>query len=259
MQLAIAQSAAGFVALRDRMIAVASDLDALKSIPAVQQEIELIQELQSESYWQGVTLSMIEKVRRSLRGLIVLNGRRSGNPVYTVLTDEIGAATSVTLDDFGVGINTAQCRKKVEAYIRANANHLTIAKLRHNKPLTPADLDALETLVFNSEVVEIREHFEEIYGHEKSLPLFIRSLVGMDRAAAKEAFGAFLDDSRYTSKQIRFVEMIIDRLTANGPIDTAQLYEQPFTAVHHKGLDGVFGSGDAEGIVRVVEAVTRAA
>lgn len=259
LQKAIVQSAAGFAGLRDRVIEIASDLEALESIPAVQKVIELIQELQSESYWQGVTVSMVEKVRRELRGLIVLLGRRSSNPVYTVLTDAIGASTSVTLDDFGVGINTAQYRKKVEAYIRANANHVAVAKLRHNRPLTPADLDALEALVFNSEVVESRERFVEIYGNEKSLPAFIRSLVGLDRAAAKEAFGAFLDDSRYTSKQIRFVEMIIDRLTANGTIDIAQLYEPPFTAVHHEGLDGVFGSGDAEGIVRVVEAVTRAA
>lgn len=159
---------------------------------------------------------MIEKVRRSLRGLIVLIGRRSGNTVYTVLTDAIGEANAVTLDDFGVGINTVQYRKKVEAYIRANANHMSIAKLRHNKSLTPADLDAQEALVFKSEVVESRKRFEEIYGNEKSLTLFIRSLVGMVRAAAKEAFGAFLDDSRYSSKQNRFVEMIIDRLTANG-------------------------------------------
>jgi hypothetical protein len=39
----------------------------------------------------------------------------------------------------------------------------------------------------------------------------MRSLVGLDRNAAKEAFGQFLDENRYTSQQIRFVEMVIDR------------------------------------------------
>jgi type I restriction enzyme R subunit len=89
--------------------------------------------------------------------------------------------------------------------------------------------------------------------------LFIRSLVGLDRNAAKEAFGQFLDESRYSSRQIRFVEMVIDRLTRSGVMDPGQLYEPPFTSLHHEGLEGTFGDGDADAIVDVLAEVNRRA
>ena len=45
-----------------------------------------------------------------------------------------------------------------------------------------------------------------------SLAHFVRSLVGMDRVAAQEAFSGFLSDRSLTPPQIRFIEMVIDQL-----------------------------------------------
>ena len=109
---------------------------------------------------------------------------------------------------------------------------------------------------FSAPEVESREQFTRTYG-EQSLPRFIRSLVGLDRAAAKQLFARFLDGSRYSSQQIRFVEMIIDRLATSGEIEPGQLYEPPFTAIHQQGLDGAFGDADADAIVSLVNEVNR--
>ena len=89
--------------------------------------------------------------------------------------------------------------------------------------------------------------------------MFIRSLVGLDRNAAKEAFGQFLDTNRYNSLQIRFVELIIDRLTRFGVMEAGQLYDPPFTSLHHEGLDGTFSDGDANAIVDVLAEINRRA
>ncbi|MCK9777271.1 type I restriction-modification enzyme R subunit C-terminal domain-containing protein [Pseudomonas syringae] len=89
--------------------------------------------------------------------------------------------------------------------------------------------------------------------------LLIRSLVGLDRNAAKEAFGQFLDENRYSSRQIRFIEMIIERLTRQGVMEAGQLYEPPFTALHHEGLDGAFGDADANAIISVIASIKRSA
>ena len=43
-----------------------------------------------------------------------------------------------------------------------------------------------------------------------SFGLFIRSLVGLDREAAKAAFVGFLDEDRYSKNQIAFVNLIIN-------------------------------------------------
>jgi len=259
LQVALIKASRDFIGYRDLVIDVASQLETREAIPTVKEQLVLIQELQTEAFWKDITLAMIESVRRRLRGLIKFIERKSIEPVYTVLTDEIGTSSEVALKDFSTGINLAQYKRKVEAYIRANENHIAIARLRLNKPLTPQDLQELERFVYESDVVEGRSRFEECYGSGVSLPAFIRSLVGLDRNAAKEAFGRFLDESRYSSQQIRFVEMIIERLTKSGGVEPGQLYEPPFTAVHYAGLDGAFGDADAESIVSILDGINRQA
>lgn len=257
LQVALVKASRDFIGYRDRVIDVASQLETREAIPTVKEQLVLIQELQTEAFWKDITLTMIESVRRRLRGLIKFIERKSIEPVYTVLTDEIGTSSEVALKDFSTGINLAQYKRKVEAYIRANENHIAIARLRLNKPLTPQDLQELERFVYESDVVEGRMRFEECYGSGVSLPAFIRSLVGLDRNAAKEAFGRFLDEGRYSSQQIRFVEMIIEQLTKTGSVEPGQLYEPPFTAVHFSGLDGAFSDSDADAIVDVLERIDR--
>ena len=48
------------------------------------------------------------------------------------------------------------------------------------------------------------------------------------------------------------VEMIIERLTQSGVVDPGQLYEPPFTGMHHAGLDGAFQDADADQIVSIL-------
>ncbi|MDE0853158.1 MAG: DEAD/DEAH box helicase family protein [Nevskia sp.] len=252
LQIALLNGSTEFVTCRDRIIGLAEDLETKENIPAVHAELALIVEVQTEEYWRDITLAMIETLRKKLRGLIQFIDRTSIKPVYSALQDEIGAASEVALKDFSTGINLSQYRRKVEAYIRANENHLVIAKLRFNRPLTPTDLSELERFVYESEVVGGREQFVQGFGADRPLTLFIRSLVGLDRNAAKEAFGQFLDANRYSSQQIRFVEMIIERLTQKGVVEPAQLYEPPFTAIHHLGVDGAFADADAQKLVDVL-------
>lgn len=253
LQLALVEGSSDFVRYRDRIIEIAGQLEGMEAIPAIKQQLPLIQEVQTEAYWQDITLQIIESVRRDLRDLVKFIERKAMAVVYTALTDDKGESTEVALPDFNTGINLVQYRKKVEAYIRASEQHVAIAKLRFNKPLTPTDLSELERFVYEADVVQGRERFEQAFGPDVSLPVFIRSLVGLDRNAAKEAFGRFLDGSHYSSQQIRFVEMIIDRLTQSGIVEPSQLYEPPFTAVHYEGVDGAFSNADADAIVTILE------
>lgn len=252
LQVALIKATRDFIGYRDKVIELAGQLETMDAIPAVKEQLALIQEVQTEAFWKDITLPMIESVRRRLRGLVKFIEHKAISPVYTVLTDEMGESAEIQLKDFSTGINLAQYKRKVEAYIRANENHIAIAKLRHNKPLTPTDLRELERFVYEADVVHGRERFEQAYGTDMPLPVFIRSLVGLDRSAAKEAFGRFLDDNRYNSQQIRFVEMIIERLTRHGTVDPAQLYEPPFTGVHYEGLDGAFNDDDADAILGIL-------
>lgn len=179
--------------------------------------------------------------------------------VYSLLDDEIGEAVAVDIPVVSSGVNLAQYRKRVESFIKANQNHITIAKLKRGLALTPTDLSELERFVFEAQEVESKERFEQCFGTDKPLSLFIRSLVGLDRQAVQAAFSKYLQGTTYNEKQIRFVEMMIEHLTMRGTLEVSQLYEPPFNQIHYEGIDGVFSDRDADNIFEVVEAFNHSA
>ena len=71
------------------------------------------------------------------------------------------------------------------------------------------------------------------------------------------AFSGFLSDQSLTPPQIRFIEMVIDQLTARGVMEASALYEAPFSRVHAGGPDELFAGKDRiiEGIFEKLKAV----
>ena len=252
IQLSILQQTDNFVRLRDRVRDLLSQLEQKRDIPMVKEQLPLIAEVQAEDWWTDVTLWMIDRVRIHLRNLIKFVDRSLQPIVYTYFTDELGALQEVDVPDQQTGFSPYQYRKKVEAYIRENSDHIAIAKLKRNVPLTQSDLESLEQMLFTSQEIESRDRFEQVFGFGRSLMLFIRQLTGLDRNAAKQSFTRYLEGNSFSANQIRFVENIIDYLTQNGVMNPGLLYEPPFTDLHHQGLDGVFEDDDAELIVAII-------
>ncbi|BAY20221.1 type III restriction enzyme res subunit (plasmid) [Anabaenopsis circularis NIES-21] len=252
LQITILKQSKDFIKFRDQVRDLLHRLEEKQTIPMVKTKLELIADIQTESWWQDITPELIEQMRCQLRDLVKFIDPQEQQIIYTNFEDELGEIVETDVPTKQTGFSPYQYRKKVEAYIREHENHIAIAKLKRNIPLTDADLLSLEELLFNAEAIESRERFEEVCGKNLNLKLFIRQLVGLDRNAAKQAFGKYLEGSSFNATQIRFVETIIDYLTQNGVMDAGLLYEPPFTDLHYEGLDGVFGADDADGIVSIV-------
>lgn len=252
LQLSILKGTKDFVSLRDKLQDLLDRLEEKQTIPMVKEQLPLIEEIQDESWWSDVTPMMIESVRLRLRDLVKFVDRKEQTIVYTDFKDELGDVEIVDVTLQQTGFSPYQYRKKVEAYIRENENHITIYKLKQNIPLMDVDLEQLESMLFSSEAVESRDRFEQVYGKEMSLKLFVRQIVGLDRNAAKAAFAKYLESGNFSANQIRFVENIIDYLTQNGVMNPGLLYEPPFTDLHDEGLDGVFNDDRADEIVALV-------
>lgn len=102
-----------------------------------------------------------------------------------------------------------------------------IAKLKGNIPLNADDVDALEKILWSE--IGSKKDYEAEYG-QKPLGEFVREIVGLDMAAAKEAFSAFLSDVNLDSRQIYFVNQIVEYIVHNGVMkDLSVLQESPFT------------------------------
>ena len=128
-----------------------------------------------------------------------------------------------------------------------------------NKPLTATDLDELERMLAESGVGDARRHRAARRRSRDGLGLFVRSLVGLDREAAKEAFAGFLAGKTLTANQIEFVNLIVDHLTEHGVMDASLLYESPFTDLTPHGPDGLFTSTQVDELMAVLAQVKSAA
>ena len=223
----------------------------------VRDQMALIQELQTDEWWQDVTTPMLERVRRRLRNLVALIDKNARKPIYTDFEDEIGLASEVVLPGFTASDDFEKFRSKARAFLRAHQDHVVIHKLRMNRALTPSDVSELERILSESGLKgeQIQKAKDESHG----LGLFVRSLIGMDRSAAKEAFATFLTGKTLSANQIDFINLVINHLTEHGVMEAKALYESPFTDIAPQGPDGIFSSGQVDELIAVLDTVKKSA
>lgn len=249
-QLDLLENSASFASCKEKCITIASCLETLGNVPMVAAEMTLILEIQTEEYWTDINPWMLETLRRRLRNLIKLIEGDAKQIVYTDFTDEIGEGTTVVLPDAGVGTDKARFQLKVRHFLQSHADHITILKLRRNEQLTPQDLEELERIMLEEAVATSVDLTAVRDGG--GLGLFIRSLVGLERDAAKRAFAGFLQGQNPNANQIEFINLIVDHLTENGAMEPKRLYESPFTDLDDQGVGGLFPQAEVLQIVGVL-------
>lgn len=261
LQLAVLRAGPAFQRLSEQVKAIAGLLEEKASIPMVRQQLRLIEEIQSDEWWQDVTTPMLEIGRKRLRALVKLIDKQKRTLIYTDFEDQMGGESPVDLPGFDAPDSFERFRAKARAFLKEHEDHIAIHKLRMNKVLTRSDLDELGRMLTTSgiggagHVNHIQKAKEESHG----LGLFVRSLVGLDREAAKQAFAGFLTGKTLTANQIEFVNLIVNHLTEHGVMGAALLYESPFTDVTPRGPDELFTLSQLDELLRILDEVRAAA
>ena len=254
LQLALLRHEPGFSRLCDRVTHIAGLLEEKGAIPMVWDQMALIQDVQTDEWWQDITVPMLEVMRRKLRSLVQFIDKMQRKLIYTDFEDLIGDEIDVDLPGFAPGTDYAKFLDKTRAFLRKHVDHIAIEKLRKNMPLTVTDIAELERMLVESGVGapdELRRAAEESQG----LGLFVRSLVGMDRSAAKDAMVTFLSGRSLSANQIEFVNLVVDHLTEHGVVAPDRLYESPFTDITAQGPDGLFNTDEMDELLKVLETV----
>jgi len=181
----------------------------------------------------------LEQVRIRLRTLVKFIEKSRREPVYTKFEDELRGTQHIPLPGISIGVDTERLREKALAFLNGKLEEPALHKVRWNEPLTNADLETLEFMLVQAGV-GTAEEVAMVAQLEEGLGLFVRSLVGLDRAAAKRAFSSFIDERHLNANQLDFVNLIIDHLTQCGWMKPEQLYSSPFTDEFSTGPNGVF-------------------
>lgn len=218
--------------------------------PEITAKSELIEKILHTDFLDDAQLSDFENIRQSLRDLIKFLPF-DGTPIYnTNFTDEI---MSVDWNESDLENDDLKDYKaKAEFYIRQHQDNIVIAKLRTNQPLTSTDISELERILWSE--VGTKNDYENQYG-QKPLGELVREIVGLDMNSAKEAFSEYLNDVNLNSRQIYFVNRIIEYIVHNGVLkDYSVFREPPFT---DKGsLTDIFADRALwNGICKVIEQI----
>ena len=209
---------------RHDLIKKVSAVASVANIPEIMMQAELIDKILHTDYLDNAGIDEFEYIRESLRDL--MKYIPTGRTIYeTDFDDEILSIewkeSELENDDL------KNYKAKAEYYVRQHQDNTVIAKLKSNEPLTGSDVKALEEILWSE--VGTRQEYEAEYG-EKPLGEFVREIVGLDMTAAKAAFAEFLNDANLDSRQIYFVNQIVEYIVHNGMMkDLSVLQEPPFT------------------------------
>ena len=250
-QLSILQALPDFASLKQKIQSIASALEDQVAIPAIKAEIMLISAVAGDEWWGDVTVPMLETVRRRLRALVKLIPKGQKKLVYTDFEDELGQTTQVDLPQVTAGLNMVKFKEKARQFLKAHEAHLSLQRLRRNQALTAADLVELERMLV--EAGGTKALIDEAKEKSQGLGLFIRSLVGLDREAAMQAFSEFLSGTTATPDQIAFIELVVQELTLNGVMEADRLFQSPFTDINSQGPLVVFPPTKVSTLVNLLQ------
>lgn len=209
---------------RHDLLKKVSAIASVSNIPEIMMQAELIDQILHTDYIENAGIDEFEHVRKSLRDLIKYISEET--ICYdTDFDDEILSMewkeSELENDDL------KNYKAKAEYYVRRHQDNEAIAKLKGNIPLTSSDVKALEKILWSE--IGTKQEYEAEYGN-KPLGEFVREIVGLDMAAAKAAFADYLDETNLDSRQIYFVNQIIEFIVHNGMMkDLSVLQEAPFT------------------------------
>ena len=200
-------------------------LSDIANIPEIMAQAELIEKILHSDYLENAQVNEFEHIRENLRGLMKYISNTTHVIYETNFDDEI---LSMDWKEAELENEDLQNYKtKAEFYIRQHENQEAIAKLKGNIPLTSQDVKALEEILWSE--VGTKEDYEAECG-QKPLGEFVREIVGVEMTAAKAAFAEFLDETNLDSRQIYFVNQIVEFIVRNGVMkDLSVLQEAPFT------------------------------
>lgn len=237
----------------EKVVAIAKILQTKMTIPQIKTKLDVIKEVQTQNFWENVSISELERVRKELRELMIFIDGEEKKTFVVDIEDEITPGK-----DVGKPILTLSYKQKVLEYLSKNSDNPVILKIKNLEQLTIGDIRQLEKVLWKD--LGSKEDYEKHIGNKiyGNVAIFIRSLVGINRDMALQKFSQFIDSNTLNSVQLEYLKFILDYVSVNGDIDGQILTnKEPFNEfdwIKVYGQDTIKVKNFVDDIHRVVSA-----
>lgn len=230
----------------------------------VRSKADTVKQLQQDDFWQAADFSALDKVRETLRPIIHLREKGVAPPadpitIYDITEDrekfEINERkTNIRTVDFEI------YRQEVEKTLTPLFEKSPVLqKIRAGETITPAELDELNALIHTQNPSVDLALLKDFYPQSSvGMDQLLRTIVGLDVEAIQIQFNDFVQQHHINlnTLQMRFLDLLKSEICRKGEMTVADLYEQPFIALHQDGIDGLFQDEQAHLIAEFVAGFT---
>ncbi|MFB8004788.1 DEAD/DEAH box helicase family protein [Nocardia sp. NPDC056000] len=244
----------GFPSLKIQVQEVAAELmsDSLRNVPAVARHYDFLEEVCTDTWWEDITLPMLETLRCRLRAL-VSNIKPSGrSPVYTDFEDELGQLRIQELTALTGIRGKARFEAKVRAYLTEHDDQIAVQKLRRGRQITTMDIAFLEKVFIAEGFGTIEDVQLAKSEYDGQLGLFLRAVAGLEEHAAMAAFDEFQSNRKLSANQLDFLRLLVKVISKNGIVNVGALYDPPFSGLAPRGPEELFSPSDIDAMEEVL-------
>lgn len=230
LQLGLLDEDTSWAKNRQRVEKIADELlTVAENLPFVAAASATLETLLDSEWWEGVTVTELEKIRREIRNLVEYVPRHTRHVVVLDVEDEFGdiAEVDLPIEYASVGVNVSRVEEELRTALAKHRDSLAMQKLRTARPLTENDVEDLEAMIAEAGLEGVDEVRKSLGGD--TIPAFVRRLVGLDGEAMRAEFADLLDGTTLTANQISFTRHVIKALVKNGGLTMPEAFDESFS------------------------------
>ena len=255
-----------FLQRKDLATAIESIKEDVSLLPTnlaqVAQHIRVINDLLTNKFWQEANLTKIDETKETLAPIMKYKMPRPSLIIELGLDDIIESRRWVILRKDNEKVYIEEYRKRVEAKILELAEkHPAIIKLKKGEALSIDDLLDLELTLskeLKAEDISLdEENMLKAYGVKVgSFVDFLKHALNIEKIPSyedvvKTAFDAFILEHNYNADQSRFLRAVQNVFVQRRKLETADLYEEPFTNFGSNAVDKLFTEEEVNELVEL--------
>ncbi|MDK9771803.1 DEAD/DEAH box helicase family protein [Vibrio sp. B181a] len=227
------------------------------NITDVRKQGDEIAKVQTQQYWDSLSIEQLETTRRNLRGIMKYKKRETS--VYDATPTTRAGDGDVIENDRVVVIGDESeamvYRKRIKDILETMlANNSVLQKIHQNQPVTEEELKSLTSTILTQHPGVDVNALNAFYGNTpEQLSETLIQLVGLDAELVNERFTEFMQTHQLSYIQVQFLNQLKGFICRHGRIKMANLYEGQFDKLTNgEGLD-IFNDATADQLEALIE------